>query len=112
MNDMRIHLFMFILDHWGHIERVRVTCRLSRVNIKGRDVMYISGMKCNVHLPVREHPRKERYVSLESEDRVAKTLMFTIYVAHYTMIHSKSRVYELYKTSKRRREGIYLREHH
>ena len=46
---------MFILDHRGHIERVRVTCRLLRVNIKGRDVMYISGMKCHAHLPVREH---------------------------------------------------------
>ena len=71
------------------MERVRVTCRLSRVNIKDRDVMYISGMKCHVHLPVREHSRKERYVSLESEDRAAKTLMFTIYVTHYTRIYSK-----------------------
>ena len=77
---------MFILDHRGHIERVRVTCRLSRVNIKDRDVMYIPGMKCHAHLPVREHPYKSRSVSLESEDRVAKTLMFTIYVTHYTRI--------------------------
>ena len=51
--------------------------------------LYISEMKFHVHLPVREHPCKRRPVSLESEDRVAKTLMFTIYVTHYTRIYSK-----------------------
>ena len=89
MNVMRMFIYMFILDHRGHIERVRATCRLSRVNIKGREVMFISGMKCHVHSPVREHPHKLRNVSLESEGRVAKTLMFTIYVTHYTRIYSK-----------------------
>ena len=71
------------------MERLRVTCRLSRVNIKDRDVMYISGMKCHAHLPVREQYAKLRTVSLESEDSEAKTLMFTIYVTHYTRIYSK-----------------------
>ena len=71
------------------MERVRVTCRLSRVNINDRDVMYIPGMKYHAHLPVREQYAKVRTVSLESEERVAKTLMFTIYVTHHTRIYSK-----------------------
>ncbi len=51
--------------------------------------LYISEMKFHVHLPVREQACKERDLSLESEDKEAKTLMFTIYVTHYTRIYSK-----------------------
>jgi hypothetical protein len=55
--------------------------------MKGRDVIYIVEIKCRVHLPVREHLSKERYVSLESEDSEVKSLMFTISVTHDTMIY-------------------------
>ena len=54
------------------------------LNRKGRNVIHISGVKCYVHLPVREHPYNQRFVSLESEDSEAKTLMFTIDVIHHT----------------------------
>ena len=61
-----------------------MTWGLSRLNRKGRNVMFISEMNCYVYLPVREHPYKSRVLSLESEDRVAKTLTFTVYVTHRT----------------------------
>ncbi len=61
-----------------------MTWILSRLNRKGRNVIYISGMKSYVYLPVKEHVHRPRVVSLESEDSEAKTLMFTVYVIHHT----------------------------